>query len=587
MSEPYIEILKKVSSILESYPSEDQLFASTRKIVLILDDKSNRIYEFLRSREPDKQFNNQLLVPNILKAENATFVFYCTDKNVTEELEIANRIYLRRTIFSRAIAAKVLIAAGGDPSSYTICGKCLGYHHCQSKLTSQRPCFSNGDGDFDSKLERHFFKFLAEQMKFEEIDLRFYKWAVKNSTLDKVSTIYGEFKEEIQDFAHMVCNHLAPVEAYKNIDITMQNETYTRLQRKINELRYNRFELLPSNFEEVFQRMNSSMDTFKKNWTDIEEKHKHLRNWTYFVIERRRLDLEFNITQIAVRDCNRTVMDAEEREFLNGVSRNISEYQARYMLSPFKQIVARKFEDVVDNFLSTMLTKHSESFFKPLQRLDTWLEVNVLSLEKQNKMSWFLENLDHQLDKYFGALNANFIISWFHDYYNSVPHDWPARLIGFDMNDMHLVIGCFRSVLETFLPGVPEFGKFIYNLDYTVRESFEFPTNFAQSEHFVEYYRKVETLYNVRKGSMGNLSQFFVDWTGIFPKSTNKNISVVTDLKNEYESRFVNFQTGHNLWRCVERGLLYLQVIYSTRQKDKRINYFPIFFLCCIFPILF
>jgi hypothetical protein len=26
---------------------------------------------------------------------------------------------------------------------------------------------------------------------------------------------------------------------------------------------------------------------------------------------------------------------------------------------------------------------------------------------------------------------------------------------------------------------------------------------------------------------------------------------------------------------------------YSTRQKDKRINYFPIFFLCCIFPILF
>jgi hypothetical protein len=26
---------------------------------------------------------------------------------------------------------------------------------------------------------------------------------------------------------------------------------------------------------------------------------------------------------------------------------------------------------------------------------------------------------------------------------------------------------------------------------------------------------------------------------------------------------------------------------YSTRQKDKRINFFPIFFLCCIFPILF
>jgi hypothetical protein len=30
-----------------------------------------------------------------------------------------------------------------------------------------------------------------------------------------------------------------------------------------------------------------------------------------------------------------------------------------------------------------------------------------------------------------------------------------------------------------------------------------------------------------------------------------------------------------------------LLTIYSTRQKDKRINFFPIFFLCCIFPILF
>jgi hypothetical protein len=54
-------------------------------------------------------------------------------------------------------------------------------------------------------------------------------------------------------------------------------------------------------------------------------------------------------------------------------------------------------------------------------------------------------------------------------------------------------------------------------------------------------------------------------WKVFFPKN-KANFPEVVEFSSKMEENFLK---------------------YSTRQKDKRINFFPIFFLCCIFPILF
>jgi hypothetical protein len=575
MSEPYIKFLKKVSSILDTYPSEDQLFGTTRKVVLILDDKCNRIYKFLVSKyNPYKQFNKQLsLVPNIPEAENATFVFYDTEDKVSKILGIANRIYLRKIIFSRPIEAKVLIEAGKLP--YDFCESCMGYHDCKFKSLSDRSCFCNEEEDCDSKMQEHFFKFLGEQLKFEETDFRYNVWPVKYATMRTVSKIYSTFKKDIQNFAHSVCNYLAPVEAYKNTTISMQNETYIQLQMT-NGFNYYRFDLLPSNFEGVYQRMNITNATIQQNWTDIREKHQYLRDWKYFIVERQRLDQQFNFTKTGILVSTTPVEDEEEEDKLDGVSRQISEYQDEYMQSSFRNVIARKFEDVAGEFLLKIVAKHTENFSKPLQKLDIWLEANFLSLEMENKTSWFFENLEHQLDKYFGDMNTNLISFWFYNYLSQVPHDWEARLIGFDMDDRFLVTGYLQRDLETYLPKISEFSQFINFVNYAVRESFGVTNytkfiEYADTHQIFGYSKKVSTLYYKRKDFKGNWSQFFMDWREIFPVFSTENIKLVTLLESEYQSKFINVTIDHelpNLWRCVERGLFFMQDYCNAQFSD-------------------
>jgi hypothetical protein len=291
-----IEISNKVSSILASYPSEDQLFGSTRKLVLILGQEYSFRYDILTDKRDD--LSDEFWMPNISEAENATFVFHNFDNNDDRETRFARIIFLRNTVFNRKIVAKVLFLDVHKLSINRfkhICENCLGYLNCQ-KNDTQHHCVK-----YKSRTRRQFFfKFLAEQIKFEEIDMRFFDWDVYDSTEQAVSKIHNEFKEEIQDLAHSVCNYLAPVQAYKNTSITVQIETFTRLQIT-NELHFNRLDLLPSNFEEVFQRMNISDDTIKNKWTDVKVKQQHWnKNWKYLVYEHHWLDLHFNGSVVAI-----------------------------------------------------------------------------------------------------------------------------------------------------------------------------------------------------------------------------------------------------------------------------------------------
>jgi hypothetical protein len=115
------------------------------------------------------------------------------------------------------------------------------------------PCFAKDSTDFESKLDKHFFKFLYKQLKFENVDVASYEWKIQPNTLLELS-LHAIFAPEIRHFAKSVCNYLAPETAYRTNNITMQNETYTRLQMT-HQFRYDQSDvfLLPDNFEEVFQ----------------------------------------------------------------------------------------------------------------------------------------------------------------------------------------------------------------------------------------------------------------------------------------------------------------------------------------------
>jgi hypothetical protein len=539
MSEPYIEILKKVSSIVDNYPSEDQLFATTRKVVLVLDDTSQRIYKFLVNKYyPDKQFNNRLFVPNILEADNATFVFHDVSLHNTIEWEVANRIFMQKIIFNRPIPAKVLLSStslGMD----NICGNCVGYHHCVSGTTLPFPCFSNVNDDFDLKTGDSFFKFLSEQLEFETSKLGI--WNFKKSQILAILNIYNKFLMDLNKFADSVCNYLAPENTYKNTTITMQNETYTRLQMT-HQFRYdksNAFFLLPNNFEEVFQTMNVSIASIRKNWIDIREKQQQLRNWMYINIHRQQLDEQIKEIRKTIKGS--IIINFDDMQMMQKINDQISEYLSTNILATFKHTIDRKFKQITDELVSAVITKHTEFFFKPMQELYTWFETNVSSLEQQNKIPGFFAYLEDQLDRYFGEMNSGFINFWLIDYSSRVPHDWQARLVGFNLDHINLVTGYYQQDLETYLSKISDISEFFTVVDYTVRESFEnMDLGFELRLSNFEYFFKVQSLYSIRKGSMDNLSQFFEDWREIYPTFSKNNIKIVTLLENEYQTKFMN-----------------------------------------------
>jgi hypothetical protein len=164
--------------------------------------------------------------------------------------------------------------------------------------------------------------------------------------------------------------NLAPVKTYKNNNITMQNDTYTRM-KMTHQFRYDQldFFLLPNNFEEVFQRMNFSIDAIKKNWTDIEEKHQHLKNWKFFSTDRQLLSAQFNATQNAINQSLPSIGSyTYDFKLLHRIDDQISEYIAENMLLTFKNVIARKLKDIAVEVFTTMLAEHVANFFKTLQK---------------------------------------------------------------------------------------------------------------------------------------------------------------------------------------------------------------------------
>jgi hypothetical protein len=246
MNKSYIEILKEVEEIFNNYTENHTGSRFNRKIVLVLDDTSNLLYNFLVPKYvPVNQKNFKLLLPNILEADNAKFAFYNHDKNDSSEVEIANKIYFRKEIFYRKYEMKVLSAS---QLTYEFCDDCLGYYFCPPVTT--RPCFNTTSDEFDKNI----FEFLSSHLRFEKINMGLYDWKVSETTLSTVTLVYKEFQKDLNNFANNFCNYLAPEEAYKNSSITVQNETYTRFQMT-HQFRYDYSNVffLPLNFEEVFR----------------------------------------------------------------------------------------------------------------------------------------------------------------------------------------------------------------------------------------------------------------------------------------------------------------------------------------------
>jgi uncharacterized protein YbaR (Trm112 family) len=244
-----VTFLKGVADILNSYPPIDELLGPNSKFVLVYDDTSGLLYNLLVNKHFAVKNSIPFLLPNIREANNATFIFYNHDNDVESEVQIATFIYLRREIFYRQNKMKVLSNSNLLPNDF--CDHCLGYYYCTS--LNSGPCFAKDSKDFESKFDKNFFKFLYKQLKFENVDVTSYEWKIQPNTLLKLLSLHALFAPEIRHFANSVCNYLAPERQYKTNNITMQNETYTRLQMT-HQFRYDQSDvfLLPDNFEEVF-----------------------------------------------------------------------------------------------------------------------------------------------------------------------------------------------------------------------------------------------------------------------------------------------------------------------------------------------
>jgi hypothetical protein len=255
---------------------------------------------------------------------------------------------------------------------------------------------------------------------------------------------------------------------------------------------------------------------------------------------------------------------------LTKVKDQIREYQAEYIVSQFENIITHKKKDVEDELISNMLTDHTAKFFKPLQKLDTWLELNVLNHEEHNNIPSVFEHLKYQLDKYFGNIIGKLIDFWFFN--QRVPHDWEAQLTCFGMEDLNLVTGYYHGDLKTYLSKVSEFSEFINIVDYTVRNSIYKLIPKSIEKHYLHNFTEIYDFLNLRQDSMGNFSQFFEDWKIFYrkfvtytyfwfirnycPDLTEIKNELVTLLENEYQSKFINAIFDHelpNLWRGVSQ----------------------------------
>jgi hypothetical protein len=310
--------------------------------------------------------------------------------------------------------------------------------------------------------------------------------------------------------------------------------------------------------------MNISMDaTIKVQWTAVKEKQHLLKNWKYFGACDHHLSTYFKQTRTAIKKttvATYTEYTSDKLAKLKHINKQISEYQAMQMPNTFKYVIETELKHVADELLKTILTRLVTSLDNPFRELNIWMDANIMSFEQLNLTIPSINEYRLAVFTRFLEMNPRIIYYWFFKHQSRVPHDWEARLIGFNNNDRFLV-----TAIKATLPNIT-FSEFIDVLDYTVRKSFEIEKDPSNLQNFVQYYKKFDNLYNARKDSMGNLSQFFKDWREIFPGHSAVRIETVTHLENEYEMKFKNFIHEHdlpNLWNCVERALFFLQDVYN------------------------
>jgi hypothetical protein len=571
-------VINKVEEVLKEYPTKDELFRINKKVVLVLEDDPRILYSYLKEKYGAK---GNLLVQNVVEADNATFLFHNNFGKSNLATRIADKIYLRKIIYDfEPIEVKVLSAI---PTTITFCKHCFAYYYCPAP--TDRPCFAGDRAGFQKALNDNFFKLFESKLEFEIIDLRLFEWEDTKRTIHEVSAIYNRFRKKIENFTGKLCHDLAPEKWYKNnSDITSQNESYTRLQM-MHQFRYDPTDvfLLPNNFEDAFQHANISIEPIKTEWMDLRKKNDRLRNWKYFGF-RHALDTNLNIIDKSIRKQYSHSISSKDIQLLLHIDARIGEYQAGKLSSTFKSVFASKFKEVADALLTTIVTKHAAELSKPLDKLDIWLNENLLSPDKQNMIPIFFEHLKNEFDKYFGHMNLDIIYFWFYDHQNRVPLDWQSRLSGFDRPDNFLVTGFHNRDLEIYLRNVTQFSDFINIVDYNVRTSFEMlkiGTELIRDStyrKFDTYYSRFENQYNISRENSSNLPQFFKVWRKILPLYESQEI--VTLLENKYNETFKNNTIDHetfDFWKCVESFLFYLRDLKHLelvlKQKEKK---FPI-----------
>jgi hypothetical protein len=304
------------------------------------------------------------------------------------------------------------------------------------------------------------------------------------------------------------------------------------------------------------------MDTaIKAQWTSVKEKQLLLKNWKYFGARDHHLNSYLKQTRLAIQKTLFSKDTNENLATLKHINDQISKYQVRKRSNAFKNVIDKKFKKIADELFKTILTRLITTLDNPVRELNIWMNANTMRFKQRDLLITSIDAFQLEISKYFRFMNPRIIYYWFFKHQSRVPLDWEARLMGFNNNDRFLV-----TAIKAKLPNITDFSEFFDIFDYTVRTSFEMANDPSILENFVQYYKKVDNLYNARKHSMCNLSQFFNDWREIFPGHSAVRIETVIHLENEYEMKFKNSIHEHdlpNLWNCVKRALFYMHDAYN------------------------
>jgi hypothetical protein len=566
----YLEILKNVSIELEKYPPIEKILETTRRIVLVFNDPHDLIYNFLVSKNGKTTSSRKLMVPNVLEAGNATFLFHQNWKHENHKKITAHNIYVRELISHPSMVIKVLSV---NSLPLDLCKNCVGFFFCESR-SSQSVCFANDPHDFRSRQSEEFFKFLSEQLKYQPIDLQalFKNQTSLNAGPSLIEDIYEQLKGKAEIFATKMCDYLAPEKSYKNNNMALQTETYMHLQIT-HRFRYDPFNdlvLLPSNLEEVFQHSNVSIHPIKNDWVEIKEIHNFLRNWKFFTKEKQ-VDDELKET-LTIMNRNIDLANyVEYKDMLRNIDKQLVKFQAKQLT--FKRVIFRKFEEIENELFETVVTYYVSELSEPLQKLNIWLDANMRIPEHQDKIPIFFKFLQNEFDVYFGNIFRFLRLYWFQNHQIRLPQDWQSSLNVLKWADHFFITAYYYSTgLELYLEKISEFSELIDLVDYVVRVPctiFVFHLILPASEDC----SRLEKL-SISRQEPGNSSQFFEDLKILFPPESNVARNIIPLLVKKYEVTFKNAEIEYEI-PSILNYIKRLMFFCNDMKKFKRILFPP------------